>query len=254
VQVERELANSFGITSDFIPAGRSAQALADGRSRLGTLVPTDADPVWVGMPLRVHRRCETPMFEMSNQLAYGGLMVHGTTSERFPGVGEECPPSSWFNVQTRGVSGRWVDEQGAVLGRTLRGLIADHGVSLEQIYVLSPFRAVVRGCKTVSRNTLRASFEQAPEGLDEFVAKHIGTVHRMQGKEADVVILVLGTDQTPGRRARDWVGAPPNLLNVAVSRARRRLYVIGSYPEWRAAPNFGVFDATDTFPKYDFFS
>jgi hypothetical protein len=50
-----------------------------------------------------------------------------------------------------------------------------------------------------------------------------------------------------------WVGASPNLLNVAVSRARR-LYVIGSYPEWRAAPNFGIFDTTDTFPKYDFFA
>jgi superfamily I DNA and/or RNA helicase len=77
---------------------------------------------------------------------------------------------------------------------------------------------------------------------------------RIQAKEADVVILVLGTDQTPGRRARDWVGAPPNLLNVAVSRARRRLYVIGSYPEWQPAPNFGVFATTDTFPKYDFFA
>jgi superfamily I DNA and/or RNA helicase len=76
----------------------------------------------------------------------------------------------------------------------------------------------------------------------------------MQGKEADVVILVLGTDQTPGRRARDWVGASPNLLNVAVSRARRRLYVIGSYPEWHPAPNFGVFATTGTFPKYDFFA
>ena len=253
-QVQRELANSFGIAPDFIPAGRSAQALADRRSRLGTFVQTDADPVWVGMPLRVHRRCETPMFEMSNELAYGGLMVYGTSPKRFPEAGAECPPSSWFNVHPRRVSGRWVDEQGAVLGRTLQGLLARHGVPLEQIYVLSPFRAVVRECCTVARNTLRAAFEHAPEGMDEFLDKHIGTVHKMQGKEADVVILVLGTDQTPGRRARDWVGTPPNLLNVAVSRARRRLYVIGSYPEWRPAPNFDVFDTTDTFPKYDFFT
>jgi superfamily I DNA and/or RNA helicase len=253
-RVQRELANSFGIAPDFIPAGRSAQALADRRSRLGTFVQTDADPVWVGMPLRVHRRCETPMFEMSNELAYGGLMVHGTSPKRIPQTGDECPPSSWFNVHPRTVSGRWVHEQGAVLTRTLTGLLTRHGVPLEQIYVLSPFRAVVRECRTTARNTLRAAFQDAPEGLDEFLAKHIGTVHTMQGKEADVVILVLGTDQTPGRRARDWVGASPNLLNVAVSRARRRLYVIGSYPEWRPAPNFGVFSTTDTFPKYDFFA
>ena len=253
-QVQRELANSFGIAPDFIPAGRSAQALADRRSRLGTSVQTDAEPVWVGMPLRVHRRCETPMFEMSNELAYGGLMVHGTTPKRLPTVGEECPPSSWYNVQPRSVSGRWVDEQGKALGRTLTRLLTRHDVPLEQIYVLSPFRAVVRECGTVARHTLRTAFEDAPEGMDAFLRQHIGTVHKMQGKEADVVILVLGTDQTPSRRARDWVGAPPNLLNVAVSRARRRLYVIGSYPEWQPAPNFGVFATTDTFPKYDFFA
>ena len=91
-QVQRELANSFGIAPDFIPAGRSAQALADRRSRLGTSVQTDADPVWVGMPLRVHRRCETPMFEMSNELAYGGLMVYGTTPKRLPDRGRGMPP------------------------------------------------------------------------------------------------------------------------------------------------------------------
>jgi len=253
-QVQRELANSFGIAPDFIPAGRSAQALADRRSRLGTFVQTDADPVWVGMPLRVHRRCETPMFEMSNQLAYGGLMVYGTSRKRLPEAGRECPPSSWLNVQSRSVSGRWVGEQGGVLAKTLEGLVARHGVPLEQIYVLSPFRAVVRGCRTVAGNKLRTAFEDAPKGMDEFLKHHIGTVHTMQGKEADVVILVLGTDQTPGRRARDWVGTPPNLLNVAVSRARRRLYVIGSYPEWQAAPNFGVFSTADTFPRWNYFA
>ena len=179
-QVQRELANSFGIAPDFIPAGRSAQALADRRSRLGTSVQTDADPVWVGMPLRVHRRCETPMFEMSNELAYGGLMVHGTSPKRLPTVGEECPPSSWFNVHPRSVSGRWVDEQGAVLARTLQGLLARHGVPLEQIYVLSPFRAVVRECGTVARNTLRAAFEDAPEGMDEFLRQ----AHRHRSHDA----------------------------------------------------------------------
>jgi ATP-dependent exoDNAse (exonuclease V) alpha subunit len=60
----------------------------------------------------------------------------------------------------------------------------------------------------------------------------------MQGKEADVVIFVLGTDPSRAKRARDWAAMPVNLVNVAVTRARRRLFVIGNHAEWRDAPNF----------------
>ena len=67
-----------------------------------------------------------------------------------------------------------------------------------------------------------------------------------------MVILVLGTDQSRSKKARDWVGTPPNLLNVAVSRARRRLYVVGGYDDWRSAPGFGIFAIDANFKKYSF--
>jgi hypothetical protein len=50
----------------------------------------------------------------------------------------------------------------------------------------------------------------------------------------------LGTDPSPGKGAIDWATRTVNLLNVAVSRARRRFFVIGSYAEWSGAPNFSV--------------
>jgi hypothetical protein len=48
----------------------------------------------------------------------------------------------------------------------------------------------------------------------EFLKTHVGTVHTMQGKEADVVILVLGTDPSPGKGVVDWASRTVNLLNV----------------------------------------
>jgi len=248
--LQERLRVAAGLAEHWLPGGTSAQGVADRRSILGTEVSTGDESVWVAAPLRVHRRCEHPMFEMSNHLAYGGLMVYDTKEQRLPAEGpEECPPSCWIDVPGQGDDGtKWVADQGQALAWVLRSLRSPRfGIKLTDIYVLSPFRDVVRDC----RSQVRTSFgDDSPRAeLDDFIKNHIGTVHTMQGREADVVVLVLGADKSPARKARDWVGDPPNLLNVAVSRARRRLFVIGDYKEWASAPNFGVFAAGRAFTR-----
>lgn len=98
--------------------------------------------------------------------------------------------------------------------RLLTSLRAD-GVSISDISVITPFQAV--------RDRLR----------DLLPRKMVyGTIHTMQGKEAAVVIMVLGgNSENPA--ARDWVVSEPNLLNVAATRAKRRFYVIGDRNDWR---------------------
>ena len=63
----------------------------------------------------------------------------------------------------------------------------------------------------------------------------VGTIHTMQGKEADIVILVLGSSNG-GQRV--WAAEKPNLLNLAVSRAKRQLYVIGNCDLWKRQQYF----------------
>lgn len=60
----------------------------------------------------------------------------------------------------------------------------------------------------------------------------------MQGREADAVILVLGVPATHQAGARNWAGGRPNILNVAVTRAKEALYVVGNRSLWNKA---GVF-------------
>jgi hypothetical protein len=246
-EIEGRLRGTFGVAAQWQPSATSAQGLADRRNQWGTAIRAEDGPVWVGSPLRVHRRCEEPMFGASNAIAYAGLMVHGTRSVPFPGGPyPEYPRSSWVDVASQ-AEGKWVPAQGSALVSIMRRLHSGSGVSLDQIYALSPFREVAGRCRTLVREEFAAEIaaeldaagrDSGVEDVGRFIDAHVGTVHTMQGREADVVLFVLGTDPSPGKGARDWAAHPVNLLNVAISRARRRLFVIGSHAEWSVAPNF----------------
>ena len=227
---QQALLRLFGVPEEWAPSRTSVQGVADRLMRYGTLLPGTAPegaPVWVGMPLRVHRRCDRTVFAVSNEIAYDGLMVFGTRgSGSFPGR------DRWFDVRSGSAQGHWVPAEGERLRALLHELLAS-GVGPAQIRVLSPFRQVAAEAAGVHREV----FADACSADDR--RKWVGTVHTMQGKEADVVILVLGGG--PGRAAaRAFATRTPNLLNVAVTRARRRLYVIGDCASWAAEPCFAV--------------
>jgi hypothetical protein len=215
-RAEQSIRRELGVDEQWLSARTSVQRLADRITRLGTLLPSDDGKIWVGAPLTVHRRCDEPMFGIANDIAYDGLMIHGNPDAHAGRFAEKYPslPES---------EGHWIPAEGQQLDRILAALgVLDFDMS--EVMVIAPFRDVA--------GQVRRRGERYP-GL---VA---GTIHTAQGKQADIVVLVLGSDpQRPG--ARRWAASKPNLLNVAASRAKRRLYVIGDRRAWSGQRHFDV--------------
>lgn len=235
---QRALAREFDVSEEWAPSRASVQQLADRLAVVGTQLPGPAGDVWVGAPLRVHRRCDRPMFEVSNRIAYHGLMVFGTPPDEKLFHGE----NAWCNVQSSINDGHWIPEEGEMLRQALTGL-RDAGVPASGIFVISPFHEV-------AAKAMKIHGEVFPGLKDDDRDQRVGTVHRMQGREADAVVIVLGGDpRKPG--ARRFARDTPNLLNVAVTRARRRLYVIGNHASWGSERYFTELDDLAVLRHYD---
>ena len=69
------------------------------------------------------------------------------------------------------------------------------------------------------------------EEIKLWLDNNCGTIHTFQGKEADEVIITLGCDKK-NKKAVTWASKKPNILNVAVSRAKYRITIIGDKDLW----------------------
>ena len=223
------LAKAHEVTPAWIPPRASVQTLADRVARFGTSLPQGDETVWVSAPLRVHRRCDDPMFTICNRMAYAGLMFHAvpdrsraTPPDRFDGPdGPRITPSHWADEPAT-TPGSHLQPGQLARARNAIDYLIGLGIGADEIIAISPFRSVADRLGSLKH---------------DYPNLTAGTIHTAQGQEAEVVLLVLGGDpDKPGARA--WAAESVNLLNVAVSRARRRLYVVGDLAAWRQQPYF----------------
>jgi AAA domain len=207
----------------------SAQTLADRASRFQAAFRSDQGPRRVGVPLLVHRRCQEPMFGISNRIAYDGQMVHAPSASSAGAIGEVLGPSGWINVDGEATS-KWCPAEGDVVVDLLKR-VAAAGIKLPNIFIITPFRIVAQELRRrlKGEGTL---FSDLGVNVGKWTDDRVGTIHTVQGREADTVIVVLGAPNAAQHRARSWAAGTPNILNVAVSRAQQNLYVIGSHGAW----------------------
>ncbi|MFT5756456.1 MAG: hypothetical protein ACI9LM_001173 [Alteromonadaceae bacterium] len=213
------------------PSIISVQELADRANPFGT--EQIAKGKWLGSPLRVHRRCSDPMFSIANKIAYSNKMLHGLDQI------EELDdfvwgPSTWFDIKGTEEGKHYVSEQAEHVLAMLYQYIDEH-TELPDCYIISPFTKVKFGLKKYLKDNFNNKNISA-KAFDDWLTGRVGTVHTFQGKEEKLVIFVLGASDSSG--AANWAASKPNLLNVALTRAKKRVYLIGCTAMWSSLAHF----------------
>ncbi len=240
IKLIEKLFRLSGLPNDtkIMPHRTSIQSLADEANQLGTNISSNsALPQWIGSPLRVHRRCIDPMFTVANTIAYDQKMVYGLNRNTPYQDTENIGGSAWINVPGNVQGKQSVPAQIDFVFKSFF-LFCQSQRKLPPLYIISPFKQIraelIKEITDMGRwkdSNNPGIFVPKKTVLDEWCKKHIGTVHTFQGKEMSIVWMVLGCDSSNlGPVA--WASQKPNLLNVAVTRAKHRFFMIGDVALW----------------------
>ena len=127
----------------------------------------------------------------------------------------------WYDVDgtvERPATGSWLNRAEAEQTvKQLRGVIES---GYKTVGVVTPFAAQAQLIEQLAKTQFGQDF------LDDigFVS---GTAHRLQGDERDAIVLSSVLSPGMSKSGARWIEKERNLLNVAVSRARRALIVLG---------------------------
>lgn len=203
------------IPSSVLSSKVSVQTFYDNINSYGSYI---GDDLWIGSPLKIHRRCADPMFRVANDIAYDNIMQNANRDKPIPKIGTLY--SHYEDIKGSCTIRQFVPEQGIQAIK----LIEEYFQSLENkddfsLFVITPFKAVASEFRKQGKKGL-------PTSMSHLLNGKIGTVHTFQGKEADVVIFLSGCDGSK-KGAIGWADSSPNLLNVALTRAKKVFIAIG---------------------------
>ncbi len=169
-----------------------------------------------------HYRCHPTIAGISNRLFYHGALAVLTDTNDPDRVAVDAPPLAWRHVsgeaERKPDSRSWrnvveADAAAACVRELLEMLPTDATVG-----VVTPYRAQ---CDEIT---------QRLRGTSTRVL--VGTAHAFQGGERDVIVLSLVAACNQPPRSFDWADHQRELWNVAITRARSALVVVGDQNVW----------------------
>jgi very-short-patch-repair endonuclease len=171
-----------------------------------------------------HHRCHGDIIGFSNREFYEERLRVVTSYNRLRSPDRSQPGIRWVDVRGHvsrpGAGGAINAAEADAVVSTLRDLVLGKGYA-GTVGVVTPFRAQAN---TIALLVNRDADLSAALTRHEFIAD---TVHKFQGDERDVMVFspVVSEGVSPG--ALGFLRSNSNLFNVAITRARAQLLVVG---------------------------
>lgn len=173
-----------------------------------------------GMYLLEHRRCNDDIISYCNALSYKGYLIpmKGNPATLFPSMSyvdvpqglEDKEGTSRINpIEASAIVAWMVDEREKIeahYGKMIGDVVA----------VITPFKAQA---KSISELLKAALGKEVAESIV------VGTVHSLQGAERSIVLFSM----VYAKKAGYFFDKSPNILNVAVSRAKDSFIAFGNH-------------------------
>ena len=178
-----------------------------------------------------HFRCQPEIIALSDALCRYGLNVHTARADRAAHAAYLTHPVALVDLrgEQSPLAGSWCNELELRETLALVESLLDRGVSAADIAVITPYRGQLERLRR-SFAERRVPLEYSPE-LSESGASGqqragvaLGTVHRFQGGERSIVLF---SSVVTHPASLGFLNARPNLLNVAISRARHHFICLG---------------------------
>jgi very-short-patch-repair endonuclease len=184
--------------------------------------------------LRDHHRSHRDIIAFSNRHFYRGGLRIATDHEALNRPHTAGPAVRWLDIRGRVVrparGGAMNSVEAEAVVAELRKLVVDEGYE-GAVGVVTPFRAQANRIRTLAHQD--ADLAARLTAL-QFV---VDTVHGFQGDERDVIFFSPVVSAGVGESTLRFLKGHGNLFNVAVTRARSELIVVG---DRRAALESGV--------------
>jgi very-short-patch-repair endonuclease len=168
-----------------------------------------------------HYRSHPQIIELSNRLFYGGQLTILTNPEHLLTFSEHAV--AWRDC--RGTANR--PESGSAMNEEEARCVCDEVKRLLRresfhgsIGIVTPFSAQAR--------LIDRLLAEIPEKVRMERNMSIGTAHRFQGDERDVIIFSPVASDGLADSSLRWLLGTRNLFNVAITRARSYLLVVGN--------------------------